>query len=253
MSLEIILNIEPQDIHIKKLGLITYKRLENKLDKVTWCTDTTKSHLQYWAQDLHTVIQKKADDRCDTTIYDRFTKINTDSFDGNPKHIQKAETTIYTDGSKTNDGVGAGFVIYHKNRRIHTESIHMPDTSTVFQAEIEAISHACQYALANIKDLNIICIKILSDSQAAIKALNKPRITSQSVLTALEYMETLALKVKHMTLAWIKAHVGTEGNEQADQAAKEGTAEGLHMKVAQTPIPWQVVKSKIEELSLIHI
>ena len=35
MSLEIILNIEPLDIHIKKLGLITYKRLENILDKVT--------------------------------------------------------------------------------------------------------------------------------------------------------------------------------------------------------------------------
>ena len=58
MSLEIILNIEPLDIHIKKLGLTTYKRLENKLDKVTWCTDPTKSHLQYWAQDLHTVIKK---------------------------------------------------------------------------------------------------------------------------------------------------------------------------------------------------
>ena len=63
----------------------------------------------------------------------------------------------------------------------------MPDTSTVFQAEIEAISHACQYALANLKELNIKYIKILSDSQAAIKALNKPRITSQSVLTTLEY------------------------------------------------------------------
>ena len=36
-------------------------------------------------------------------------------------------------------------------------------------------------------------------------------------------METLALKVKHLTLAWIKAHVGTEGNEQA---AKEGVAGG---------------------------
>ena len=71
----------------------------------------------------------------------------------------------------------------------------MPDTSTVFQAEIEAISHACQYALANLKDLNINYIKILSDSKAAIKALNKPRITSQSVLTALEFMETLALEV----------------------------------------------------------
>ena len=116
-----ILNIEPLDIHIKKLGLITYKRLENRLDKVTWCTDPTKSHLQYWAQDLHSVIKKSEDDRCDVTIYDRFSHINTDSFDGNPKHIQKAETTIYTDGSKTDHGVGAGFVIYHKNRRIHTE------------------------------------------------------------------------------------------------------------------------------------
>ena len=94
MSLEIILNIEPLDIHIKKLGLITYKRLESKLDKVTWCTDPTKSHLQYWEQDLHSVIKKSADDQCDTTIYDRFTKTNTDSFDGKPIHIQKVERTM---------------------------------------------------------------------------------------------------------------------------------------------------------------
>ena len=107
----------------------------------------------------------------------------------------------------------------------------------MFQAEIEAISHACQYALANLQELDIKYIKILSDSQAAIKALNKPRITSQSVLTTLEYMETLALETKHLTLAWIKAHVGTEGNEQADQAAKEGAAGGLHMKETQTLIP----------------
>ena len=61
----------------------------------------------------------------------------------------------------------------------------MPDTSTVFQAEIEAINHACLYAIANTHELNFKYIKILSDSQAAIQALYNLRITSTSVLTAL--------------------------------------------------------------------
>ena len=52
--------------------------------------------------------------------------------------------------------------------------------------------------------------------------------------------------IQNLTLAWIKAHV-TEGNEHADQAAKEGAAGGSHMKETQTLIPWQVAKSKIEE------
>ena len=70
-------------------------------------------------------------------------------------------------------------MIYHNNKRKHAESIHLPDTSTVFQAEIEAINHACQYAIANLQELDLKFIKILSDSQAAIKALNNSRITSQ--------------------------------------------------------------------------
>ena len=155
MSLEIILNIKLLDIHIKKLGLIAYKRLESKLDKVTWRTDPTKSHLQYQAQDLHSVITEITDDRCDTTINDRFAKINIHSSDSKPIHIQKAETTIYTDDSNTDYGVSTGFVIYYKNKRMHAESIHMPDTSTIFQADIEAISRACQYALANPEELDI--------------------------------------------------------------------------------------------------
>ena len=122
----------------------------------------------------------------------------------------------------------------------------MPNTSTIFQAEIEAISHACQFAITYSQEYDIKYVKILSDSQAAIKALNNPRITSRTVLTALEHMETLATQVRHLTLGWIKAHVGTEGNEQADQAAKEGAAGGAHLKITQTPIPWQTVKNKIE-------
>ena len=38
----------------------------------------------------------------------------------------------------------------------------MPDTSAVFQGEIEAISHACQFALAHIQEADLKYIKILS-------------------------------------------------------------------------------------------
>ena len=37
-----------------------------------------------------------------------------------------------------------------------------------------------------------------------------------------------------------------DGNEEADQAAKEGAAGGSHMKVKKTLIPWQVAKNRIE-------
>ena len=35
--------------------------------------------------------------------------------------------------------------------------------------------------------------------------------------------------------------------QKADQAVKEGAAGALHRKETQTPIPWQVAKSKIKE------
>ena len=42
-------------------------------------------------------------------------------------------------------------------------------------------------------------------------------------------MGTIATHVEHLTLSWIKAHVGTKGNEQADQDAKEGAAGELNI------------------------
>ena len=41
--------------------------------------------------------------------------------------------------------------------------------------------------------------------------------------------------------------MGTEENEQADQAAKEGAAGRAYIKQIENTIPWQVAKRKIED------
>ena len=64
-------------------------------------------------------------------------------------------------------------------------------------------------------------VKIFSDSQAVVAALDSSEITSQAAKYAKEALNSLASCTKHTVLVWIKAHVGHEGNEAADILAKQ--------------------------------
>ena len=123
-----------------------------------------------------------------------------------------APDTIYTDGSKTKQGVGSGFVVYYKNKLIHSDHTTLPFHTTVFQAEIHAILKAGQYIKSSRANRDYRFIKILSDSQAAVKALHTDRITAKIVYEAYKVWETLATDAP-VVIAWIKAHVGHVGNE----------------------------------------
>ena len=50
MGLEKILNIEPLDINILKIGLTAYKRLQLQLEDHRGAAESNASHLQYWSQ-----------------------------------------------------------------------------------------------------------------------------------------------------------------------------------------------------------
>jgi hypothetical protein len=72
----------------------------------------------------------------------------------------------------------------------------------------------------NYKNRNIY---ILSDSQAAIKALYKYQITSKLVWDGLQSLIQLA-RHKRVQLIWVPGHEGIVGNETTDQLARTGPA-----------------------------
>ena len=110
----------------------------------------------------------------------------------------------YTDGSKTNNGVGAGFVVYYKRERIHTESISLPDTATVFQAEVTAIYKAMLYMVRYCNTHKVSFLKILCDSQATILALNAKDINSKIVSSTVEALNAVAELTVSTRLEWLK-------------------------------------------------
>ena len=149
-------------------------------------------------------------DKCKDIVWNKHYKVNTDSFDGKRKHVTRSEYTIYTDGSKIDNQVGAGAVIYHKNNLITTIKTKLPDTATVFQAELLGIKSGCEFFFNNSVHKPKY-VKITSDSQAALQALNNNTFTSSTALSTAEAISNLSWIAKRVTLAWTRAHVGTEG------------------------------------------
>ena len=64
-------------------------------------------------------------------------------------------------------------------------------------------------------------VKVFSDSRAAIQALNSNIVSSQLVKDTITQLNIIGNKVNRLEISWIKAHVGHEGNEKADQLARD--------------------------------
>lgn len=92
--------------------------------------------------------------------------------------------------------------------------------ATVFQAKMVTIMQSAQTALSIGRTGK--CIRICSDSQAAIKALGAPIVALQLTLGCRQTLETLAMDNK-ITLVWTPNHSGIKDNEKANMLAKTGS------------------------------
>lgn len=132
-----------------------------------------------------------------------------------------SQSIWYTDGSKTEQGAGAGI---HGTRPKVNIPLSLGKHATVFQAETTAI-HCCAREIIRQGTVNQ-SIAIFSDSQAAIKAISSTQINSRLVWDCLMALTELGNQ-NRVTLAWVPGHKGHKGNEKADELAREGASKAL--------------------------
>ena len=87
---------------------------------------------------------------------------------------------VYTDGSKLDGRVGAGFYAEYPNNSPKQAIFHLGIQSTVFQAEVLAIPEVAKNLL--LEKMHNQSIVVPVESQAAIKSLTKCTVTSITVL-----------------------------------------------------------------------
>ena len=122
---------------------------------------------------------------------------------------------IFTDGSKTSDGVGCAFVFGHDIR-----SFSLPSNSSVFTSELVAISKALCYAEVGSEALHLILTDSLS-SLLALRSFYPSHPILQDILARLSAMNQTG---KSVQFCWIPSHVGIAGNESADAAARRAAS-----------------------------
>jgi ribonuclease HI len=156
------------------------------------------------------------------------------------EELTHPDITVYTDGSKMENKVGYGATITGSyNNQIKGS---LASEATVFQAEIQAIQSAARDLID--EQITGQVINIYSDSMAAINAIKSIHIKSKLVGKTRTTLNILASK-NLTNISWVKAHVGIEGNEVADQLAKAGR----HHEKTDTLVPLSYIKNKLIQAS----
>jgi ribonuclease HI len=228
-AIEIITGIKPLELEIEERALKTHMRIKNLVNLIDWDGENKlrknrTGHIKHWSRIGETLGDTEGLETNVGKILNNKFNVNLRSLSGEKKYLTPFQYNIYTDGSKTKDGVGFGYQIYKYKTKLGSGYGKLQDWSTVFQAEVKAIEEAAGYMIG--EDIKDGYVKIYTDSQATLQALCNRETRSKSVEDAKKLLNQLSNENKHVTVVWTRAHVGTEGNEEADKLAKKGAAEG---------------------------
>ena len=159
---------------------------------------------------------------------------------------------IYTDGS-TNDkqeNGGAGVVIYDKNReKIEERNAAAGKMCSSYAGECVALIEAMNWIQERNKEERNKMYSIITDSMPLVNWLNKLDNKVQEGWKA-EICDRLSRNKANIKVLWIPSHIDVEGNEAADNQAKEGSNKDQQLiPIERDIIVKPKIKSKKQEIT----
>ena len=112
----------------------------------------------------------------------------------------------------------------------------LPNEASIYSAETTAIDLAMNI-IANHKASKFI---IYTDSKSVLLALQNRDTSSPLITKLLNKLNTLS----NIIFTWIPSHIGIQGNEKADKAAKKA----LQIDMCKSKIPYTDLKTNHKEI-----
>ena len=162
--------------------------------------------------------------------------------------LPPADVVAWTDGSVRGNQTrgGAGFLLQYSDGERVTGSSAAGLLASSYAAEITAILSASKCLLRRISgspaDGHRLQIRFCTDSQSALQAIAAGPTTRRDTLFESVWRTLAALSRRgDITLQWVPAHCGVEGNEAADILASRGSS----LSQRRVPVAYDAARGAI--------
>ena len=252
-ALETLLQIPPIDIYLKGEAYMATYRLErggmwNTRSYIGSRGRKLKSHVDMNNEGKVKIpVLNMPKDSCTPYLqFGRKFSVKIGERDEIQSEIDELDNGIiqcYTDGSHIDRKTGAGiFFKPHQTLEFENQAISLGKLATVYQAEVIAISNAADTMNKDGIIDQTVCI--LSDSQAALKALACPLVKQMLVGNCKNNLNMLS-ENNQVTLMWVPGHSDIEGNEEADTLAKTGAHKLWEIPEPAVPISYRKCRLEV--------